>query len=429
MRALAAERFSQATSPPQRRYELDWLRVLAVLGLIPFHVAIIFSLGEKDYISSAQSSPLLDAVAVFVTFWGIPLLFLVGGASAWFALGSRTPRRYLKERTTRLLIPFLFGVLTVVPIQVYFGRLGEPSFHASFWQFYPEYFLAFTPDKGPDYWAHLWFIPCLLVFSVITLPLFVYLRGEAGGRFVARLAAACERPGVILLFGLPLGIADMALNAKPVVTLLTMYLNFSNWSLFFVFLIFFVYGYLLYADPRIESAVRHHGISACTLGLVGLLAAQLVLTPYLRQPSDQPGYDVSVAYVTAMLLRGFISWLWIVTLVSLAMHVMTFTNGLLRYLNEAFYPVYVLHMTALTAVGYFVVQWPTGIWVKYIVIVVATVIITFAIYDILISRFNVMRYLFGLKPKATSTARAMTSSKREVRPRDAAGTGSAHREA
>jgi Acyltransferase family len=399
MSAPTIARPSEASSQHERRYELDWLRVLAVFGLIPFHVAIIFSLGEKDYISSSKASPVLDSLAVFVTFWGIPLLFLVGGASAWFALGSRTRSQYLRQRINRLLIPFLVGVATVVPVQVYFGRLGDPSFRQSFVAFYPAYFLDFTPDKLSQYLAHLWFIPCLLAFSAITLPLFGYLRGAQGRRLVGRLAAFCDRPGAILLVGLPLGISNTVLLSKPVATLLTTYLLYNNYALFIFFLIYFVYGYLLYADPRFGREIRRHGVVAAVLGLVCWLAAQLLLTEYTRQTSGELGYEINGAFVVAMFLRGFISWFWIVALVSLAMRAFTVSSGLLRYLDDAFYPVYVLHMTVLTIAGFYIVRWPINIWLQYALIVVVTLAVTLGIYDLAIRRNNVTRYLFGLKPK------------------------------
>ncbi|MGZ3637449.1 MAG: acyltransferase family protein, partial [Ktedonobacterales bacterium] len=102
-----------------RRYELDWLRTCVVFGLIPFHTAIIFTTGLGDYVKNEQQTPVMNVLAGFITFWGIPLLFFVAGAASQFALRSRSPRQYVIERVMRLGIPFVFGVLVIVPIQVY----------------------------------------------------------------------------------------------------------------------------------------------------------------------------------------------------------------------------------------------------------------------------------------------------------------------
>ena len=85
----------------RRRHELDWLRALAVFGLIPFHAAIVFSTGSRDYVKSGQTSVVMDLLASFITFWGIPLILLIGGGAARFDLPKRAIRafRFLHPRT------------------------------------------------------------------------------------------------------------------------------------------------------------------------------------------------------------------------------------------------------------------------------------------------------------------------------------------
>src|SRR5690242_4449531 len=105
-------------SPPltARRHELDWLRALAVLGLIPFHAAIVFTTGSGDYIKNDQTSIYMNYLASFISFWGIQLLFFIAGGAAYFALHQRSWRRYISERFSRLAIPCTFGVRTIVPL-------------------------------------------------------------------------------------------------------------------------------------------------------------------------------------------------------------------------------------------------------------------------------------------------------------------------
>ena len=62
----------------ERRYDLDWLRVLGVLLPVPFHVALIFVLNPNSimYIKDAVHSPILDEAAGLVHMWHMPLLFI-----------------------------------------------------------------------------------------------------------------------------------------------------------------------------------------------------------------------------------------------------------------------------------------------------------------------------------------------------------------
>ena len=102
---------------PKRRYDLDWLRVLAVLLLVPFHTALIFSLDPGDivYVKDVVESPVLKEMANLMWLWHMPLLFLIAGASVWFALQFRSAGRYLLERLTRLVIPTVFAITVPIP--------------------------------------------------------------------------------------------------------------------------------------------------------------------------------------------------------------------------------------------------------------------------------------------------------------------------
>lgn len=165
-----------------RRHYLDWLRVLAVLLLIYFHAAAIFytgSLGEF-YIRNNLSSPEMIALISFVHQWHMPLFFLLSGAATWFALQTRTVSQYAVERFKRLFIPFLFGTLVLVPPQVYYRLLSNPNYHDSYFQFYPQFFNGVRP-QGNFEWAHLWFLVYLFTFSMLALPLFLYLKAAGQG--------------------------------------------------------------------------------------------------------------------------------------------------------------------------------------------------------------------------------------------------------
>jgi glucans biosynthesis protein C len=94
---------------PPRRVDLDWLRILAVLLLVPFHSALVFVLNPQSvmYVKDTVNSPFLDRAAGWVHQFHMPLLFAVAGASTWFALGGRTPGQYARERVLRLLVVLL----------------------------------------------------------------------------------------------------------------------------------------------------------------------------------------------------------------------------------------------------------------------------------------------------------------------------------
>jgi membrane-bound acyltransferase YfiQ involved in biofilm formation len=76
---------------------------------------------------------------------------------------------------------------------------------------------------------------------------------------------------------------------------------------------------------------------------------------------------------------------------------LNFTNPILRYASEAAMPFYLLHMTFSVVTGYFVVQLDAPVAVKYPLIVVVATGLTLLTYE-MVRRWNVTRFLFGMKP-------------------------------
>ena len=91
-----------------RLHYLDWLRVIAILGVFLVHITCVFNQLDFHIKNADQSEPLTTLGAFFYP-WGMPLVFVVAGASSWFALQRRTPGRYTRERFDRLLIPYFIG--------------------------------------------------------------------------------------------------------------------------------------------------------------------------------------------------------------------------------------------------------------------------------------------------------------------------------
>ena len=90
------------------------LQVPAILGVFLFHALHPFDALPAWHIENEQASALATFVAGFLALWGMPFFFVMAGATSWFSLRRRTPGRNLRERVTRLLLPFIVGALETV---------------------------------------------------------------------------------------------------------------------------------------------------------------------------------------------------------------------------------------------------------------------------------------------------------------------------
>lgn len=172
---------SDTPAKPQRRWDIDWLRFLAVLLLFPFHTARIFDIWEEFYARNDQTSKALTFFIGYLNRWHMPLFFLLAGASTWFALRFRSGGVYARERFKRLLVPFIFGVLVLIPPQSYLGLRNHSDYAESFWHWFPNFFQLIPEDMdgyflGGHTWGHLWFIAHLFLYSLAALPLLLCLK-------------------------------------------------------------------------------------------------------------------------------------------------------------------------------------------------------------------------------------------------------------
>jgi glucan biosynthesis protein C len=318
---------------------------------------------------------------------------------------------FARERLRRLGVPLLVGLLTLVPLQVYLGlrRAGDPSswgqFYARFWEVRPSLNVPFVLTAAPGgvfETGHLWFLVCLLAFSLVLLPGFVFLRGLRGGRLVQRLTGLLARPGGLLLLALPLAAVEVALGGE---------VGHGGWN-HGSYALLLVYGCLAAADPRIGEAFRRLWRPAAALGLLLFLAASAAYAAADAHAEPFTGMDpLSMAF---RLLRSVDGWLWVVAVVGLARcwsHRQRSAaqaapdrpdrERLLRrlgtYANDAVLPFYVLHETVIVVVAYFVLAWPVGGGAQYCLIALVSLAATLLLYDLGVRRSPLTRFLFGLK--------------------------------
>ena len=339
------------------------------------------------------------------------------------------------------MVPLLTGLVLLVAPMFYLNRLGQPGFHEPYWRFWlrflnPAAIATGIPARGT--WrsggdefdpAHLWFLFSLLVFSMVLAPAFASLRRPQGARLIERLAGWSERhpAPALLVAAVPIMAVEAALGPDK---------NTGGWERL-TYVWFFLYGYLLASDRRFEQTLRRRRwwtLGCAVLGSVLLAVAAKVVDPSGADVVSGVSPPVSAA-------QGFAGWMWTAAILGFAATAAArFSTArpagssagspvsaprwrrVARYGNEAVLPFYVLHEPVIVAVAWFVVRWPAPVPIKYLSVVAASFILTLALYELLVRRFQLTRFLFGMKP-----ARPTRPMPQQTRPISVAATANANR--
>jgi glucan biosynthesis protein C len=377
------------TGTAPRLYYIDWLRVLAILGVFLFHATNVFNT-MPSHIKNAQQSDVITGIQAFFFPWGMALFFMIAGAGTWFALKRRSSSQYVGERSRRLLIPFVVGSLILSPMELYFEwshKVQTGVFAGSFTQFLGSLPWGPNPRIFGVVGYHLWFLGFLFMFSLLALPLFQWVRRGGGQRLVSWLARVCRHRGGILVFALPPLVARLGLQP--------FFPYQHDWADFFFLFSFFVIGYLVISDEQLRHAVQRDWPITLTVGTLAFLgAAVIVVSTGELDIENAPHHLLDFTWWGLFAVCG---WCWTAFTLFMGMHFLNFSNRLLRYGQEAIVPFFVVHQPVIIVIAYFVVQWAAGLVPKLLVVVVGAFIGSLALYQLVIRQVGVLRVAFGMK--------------------------------
>ena len=385
-----------------RKHYIDWLRVLAVLLLFPFHTLRVFNADDPWYVKADHLSMGVSALLGFISVWHMPLLFVLAGASTYFALRKRSTRQYIGERFLRLGVPFMFGFLVLIPPQTWLGGRFNSGYSQSYWHYITSGdFLVYNVKDGGDYYGgfgigHLWFIMVLLIVAVVVLPLLAWARTVRGASIVQGFSRRLAHPAMWLLAAFLLMVGEALPDPTGLKT--------------FYYLVFFVLGFAIVADDRFIRTAERLRWHALALGLA--LSVWWVVSGSLRDGLPDPSLERSALAFLGMLA----SWLMIVGLLGIGKRYLDRTSPALAYLSEGSYAVYILHQTVIVVAAFSIVGLAAAEPLQWLTLLVVSLAVTFALYEV-VRRFAVTRFFFGMRPqrKAVAAESAATPA--------AAGTG------
>lgn len=385
---------------PQRRYDLDWLRVCAFAILIFYHIGLFYAPGDW-HVKSQYSSDLISPIMGLTNPWRLPLLFFISGVAMHLAVDRKTLAAYLPRRFTQLLVPLAFGMIVICAPQAYAELRYVGEIEPGFWRFYRDYLGFGDLWFAAPPWYHLWYIAYLLAYTLIAaalLPVLMWTANALGKPFL-RWAAKGAAWRLLVAPAFPFVIYTVVLAPFfPRVNTL-----WGDWNHIAHTLTYFVFGFAAAKNEDFWVLVDKWLGAAVVLSLV---LGGLLLAAWLHEfeVADDP-----FLYDAMRLTKVFYAWSMVVMLLGVARKFANRPSSVLAYLTAAVFPYYILHQTITVMVGYWFTMHDVPLAVEASVIIGATIGGCAVGYEI-IRRCGPARILFGLPPANHTPG---TTSRRE----------------
>lgn len=382
----------------ERHYGMDWLRIGAFALLILYHVGMVF-VPWGYHVKTAMPAEWVTIPMLFTSPWRLTLLFLVSGyASRALWMKSRKPGRFAANRTWRLIVPLLFGVVVIVPPQTWVELTTQHGYWFNYWVFWAHHYWYFGKIAGiaVPTWNHLWFVGYLWLYT-LALVLIVLL---PGGSWFQR---AFDR-----LFA-----GTRVLWLPAAYLLITQVVVFQRWSdshdvindgiAHLAYFPAFLFGFALAGSEPVMGWIARLWKPAAAIGLAGYVVSVAIDVAYVADPPWVVG--------RVMLAARYIQcWMTIAALIGFAEKHLNRDHKLRPMLTEAVFPFYMIHQTIIVVAMYWLLKLDLPGFVEFAILVPATALGCWIFYRIG-REISLLRPLIGLRMERRDKPRAMRTSK------------------
>ena len=373
-----------------RLHALDALRAFALILGIFFH-------GAAGYIENfpvalwPMREPSSTALAAFFFvshMFRMSLFFLLAGFFGRMMLERRGTRAFVRDRATRIFLPLAVGLPLVLISIAAFAALGSVlgGMDLATLQAAAQPVTVPEGQPAPFPWAHLWFLYYLLIFYGLALGArAVTQRIDRGSRALGMLDA--------LLRLVLSGVWGAALIGLLLASYFYNLEGWESWTGLPAPLVFapsppsliaygtaFAVGWLAHRQPARLLALAHRWQPLVALAVILTVLSYTIAGPTPRFAAyldGRPLLAFTAAYMVAV-------WCWILALIGLAVRYLPNVSPARRYLADASYWMYLMHLSVL---AFFAVWLQPLHWhwtIKYPLQVAGTIVVLLVSYRYLV---------------------------------------------
>ena len=315
---------------------MDNLRWTTVLLVLFFH--IIYFYNNKGVIGGAGGfgdGPQYQDMVMYVLYpWIMPLLFLLAGMSARYALHRHSGREWFGSRTRKLLVPATIGLFVFQWMTGYFNtRVEGIDKLADVPQ--PFKYIGWSLNGiGALWFIQLLWVLCLVLLVLRRLDSKDRLWGWCGKANIAMILLL----GVLYWLGMQTLITPPAVGAPDASTILT---GLYNLYKPFFYLVPFLLGYFVFSHDAVQEKVQKAWRPLMAGAVVA--GAALVATTF--------GENNSTPEYLGRPLHCLYSWLMCLALMGWFMACFDRTGRVATYMTRSSFGIYIVHYLFIAGFG------------------------------------------------------------------------------
>ena len=347
-----------------RKHWLDNLRWVTVLLVLLYHVIYFYNnKGVFGGIGGFSDGPQYQDVVMYILYpWFMPLLFILAGISARYALEKQSAGEWFKARTRKLLVPGTIGLFVFQWMTGYFNTVvaartgvfdGMPAI--------AKYIMMAVSGTGP-----LWFVQVLWLLCLVLLLVRALDRKD-------RFRSWCGKASLvwIILLGVLFWAGEQTLIRDPRPESLDGLLNLYK-PLFY--LIPFLLGYFVFSHDAVQEKVEKAWMPLMGCALV---AGGVLIGTTFGQDNTSPEYLGSP-------LNCLYGWLMCLAMMGWFKAKFDCTGPFAGYMTRSSYGIYIVHYVVIASLGYMMktyTQLPP--WAIYLLLAVAVFSLSPLFYELL----------------------------------------------
>ncbi|MGQ0533863.1 MAG: acyltransferase family protein [Caulobacteraceae bacterium] len=382
-----------------RRYDLDWLRIIAFGLLILYHVGM-FYVSWDWHVKSSRASDAIEPLMLLTNPWRLTLLFLVSGAATRFMADKISAWKLTSSRMGRLWPPLLLAVFVIVPPQSYYEIVEAvaampPTQAAQYAGALDNFYVRYVTASGnwcdaegclitPTY-NHMWFVAYLILYTLALIPLLPLLR-----RIPKAVSVLLAGPFFILtpwLFMAALRITLYPIFGESHNVFVDAYLHVLYFSVF-------LFGFAVAKHQPFFDRCMQLRWTTLTIALISWAALIVYFNAY-PDGVDPPEWLRAIMRS----VRELDAWCAIVAAIGFAHRYLKNADGpVRRMLTQAIFPFYLIHQTIIVVTGHYLDEFQLSLWLEAPLLIGATAFGCWLFFD-LGRRVPLLRVWIGLPSK------------------------------